>query len=423
MSSRELERVEVMGRVDSGNLKLKHAAELLELSYRQTKRLWRRYRKKGAEGLKHGHAGRSSNRGKPKKLRRRVLQLIQKKYSGSEETRFGPTLAAEHLAEEDGIVVDHETLRRWMLAEGLWSRQRKRKKHHQRRDRKAHFGELVQLDGSFHDWLEGRGARGCLMDMVDDATGRTMARLGKEETIWAAVGVLRAWLEQYGVPRALYTDWKNVYKRKATPAEQLRGQVPVTQFGRMCQKLGIKIIAASTPQAKGRVERGHGTHQDRLIKKLRRKGIASHEAANQYLQEQYLAEHNRRFAREAAEAEDYHRRKPPAWELRQVFRLETERAIGNDWVIRHHGRYLQLRPGQRYWGSRKSKALVCEWEDGSMAIYHQGEKMAFTELPEAPAKATPPRAAVAQMRVRRPAKQDHPWRQSYKSIQPALAMP
>ena len=148
------------------------------------------------------------------------------------------------------------------------------------------------------------------MNMVDDATSGTVARLGKEETIWAAVGVLRAWMEKYGVPRALYTDWKNVYKRKATPAEQLRGQVPVTQFGRMCQKLGIRIIAASTPQAKGRVERVHGVHQDRLIKKLRRKGIASYEAANQYLEEKYLAEHNRRFAQAATEPEDYHRRKP-----------------------------------------------------------------------------------------------------------------
>lgn len=422
MSSRELERVEVMGRVASGTLKLVHAAEMLELSYRQTKRLWRRYRKKGAEGLQHGHAGQASNRSKPKKLRRQVLQLIQKKYSGSEsEERFGPTLAAEHLGEEDGIVVDHETLRRWMLAAGLWSRQRKHKKHHQRRDRKAHFGELVQLDGSFHDWLEERGPGGCLMNMVDDATGRTEARLGKEETIWAAVGVLRGWMEQYGVPRALYTDWKNVYKRKATPAEQLRGQVPLTQFGRMCQKLGIKIIAASTPQAKGRVERGHGVHQDRLIKKLRRKGIASHEAANQYLQERYLAEHNRRFAREAAAAEDYHRRKPPAWELRQIFRLETERAIGSDWVVRHHGRYLQLRPGPRYRGSIRSKAVVCEWEDGSMAIYHHGEKMAFTELLERPATLIQPHLPVAPARARKPAKPDHPWRQSYKGMQATVA--
>src|SRR6202045_3141004 len=248
-----------------------------ELSYRQAKRVWRRYRQVGGKGLQHGNAGRASNRSKPLKLRRRVLNLIREKYSGSEEKRFGPTLAAEHLAEEDGIVLDHETLRLWMLAERLWSRQRKGKKHCQRRERKSHFGELVQLDGSFHDWLEGRGPRGCLMDMVDDATSRTQARLGKEEAIWAAAGGLGGWIEKYGVPRALYTDWKNVYKRKATPGEQLRGEVPVTQFGRMCQKLGIRIIAASSPQAKGRVERNHGTHQDRLIKKLRRKKICKHD--------------------------------------------------------------------------------------------------------------------------------------------------
>src|SRR5438105_10207098 len=129
------------------------------------------------------------------------LSLIRKKYSGSEEERFGPTLAAEHLAEEDGMVLDHDTLRLWMLQEGLWSRQRKRKKHRQRRERRRHFGELVQLDGSFHDWLEGRGAGGCLMDMVDDVTSQTQARMGKEETIWAAVGVLQAWIEKHGVPR------------------------------------------------------------------------------------------------------------------------------------------------------------------------------------------------------------------------------
>jgi hypothetical protein len=130
------------------------------------------------------------------------------------------------LSQEDGIVLDHETLRLWMLQEGLWSRQRKRKKHCQRRERKAHFGELVQLDGSFHDWLEDRGPRGCLMDMVDDATNHTLARMGKEETIWAAAGVLRAWIEKHGVPQTLYTDWKNVYKRKATPGEQAKSRSP-----------------------------------------------------------------------------------------------------------------------------------------------------------------------------------------------------
>src|SRR6267378_1439190 len=407
MSTRELERVEVRGRVGSGELKLKDAAAMLQLSYRQVKRLWRRYGEVGSPGLQHGNAGRASHRSKPAKFRRQVLRLIKQKYSGSEEERFGPRLAAEHLAEEDGIVIDHETLRRWMLAERLWSRQRKRKKHCQRRELKSHFGELVQLDGSFHDWLEGRGPRGCLMNMVDDATSTTQAHVGKEETIWAAAGVLRAWIEKYGVPRALYTDWKNVYKRKATPAEQLRGEVPATQFGRMCQRLGIRIIAASSPQAKGRVERIHGVHQDRLIKKLRRKKIESHEAANEYLEKEYLLEHNRRFARAAAKPEDYHGRKPTARELRQIFRLETERSISNDWVIRHEGRCLQLQPGQRHYGPTRSKALVCEWEDGTMAAYYRGERLAFTELQEPTQKASRPLApAVRTMVVRKP-KQDH----------------
>src|SRR6266567_8035589 len=397
--------------MSSGELKLSDAAEMLELSYRQAKRLWRRYRQVGGKGLKHGNTGQCSNRSKPLNLRRRVLKLVKKKYSGSEAERLGPTLAAEHLAEEDGVVIDHETLRRWMLEEGLWSRQRKRKQHCQRRERKSHFGELVQLDGSFHCWLEGRGPRGCLMNMVDDATGTTEARMGKEETIWAAAGVLRIWIEKYGVPRALYTDWKNVYKRKATSGEQLRGEVAVTQFGRMCQKLGIRIIAASSPQAKGRVERNHGTHQDRLIKKMRRKQIASYQAANQYLEQEYLPQHNRRFAREAAQAEDYHGRKPRARELQEIFRLETERTISNDWVIRHEGRWMQLHPRQRRYGPTQSKALVCEWEQGEIQVYYRGERIAFSELKEPMQKVVATRRpAIRAMVTNRPAS-EHPWRQ------------
>ncbi|HEY6352687.1 MAG TPA: ISNCY family transposase [Candidatus Angelobacter sp.] len=382
--------------------------------------VWRRYGKAGAKGLKHGNTGKPSNRSQPGKVRQRVLGLVQKKYWGEVGERFGPTLAAEHLAEEDGIEIDHETLRRWMLEAGLWSRQRRRKEHRQRRERKAHFGELVQMDGSFHEWFEGRGPRGCLMNRVDDATGTVEARMGKEETIWAAARVLQAWMEKYGTPRALYTDWKNVYKRKATPAEQLRGEVPVTQFGRMCQKLGIEIIAASSPQAKGRVERNHGVHQDRLVKKMRRQGMASYEAANAYLETEYLPQHNRRFTQAAAQAADYHGRKPSARELRQVFRLETERTIGNDWVIRHENRYLQLQPRQRRYGPTQGKALVCQWEDGTMEVYFRGEAIEFMELQERVRK--PPAPVVPAIRpvLVRKAKADHPWKRSYKTMRSAV---
>lgn len=424
MSSRELERVEVMGRVRNQSLKLVHAAEILRLSYRQVKRLWRVYQQAGAAGLKHEHAGKPSNRTKPKEFRRKVLGLVAKKYSGREEERFGPTLAAEHLAEEDGLLVDAETLRRWMLEAGLWTRQRKRQAFRKRRERKRHFGELVQLDGSFHAWLEGRGPEGCLMDMVDDATSTVLCRLGEQETIWAAVGVLRAWIGHYGVPQALYTDWKNVYKRQPTEAERLRGEVPLTQFGRMCQCLGIEVIAASSPQAKGRVERNHGTHQDRLVKKLRRKGLTSHAAVNDYLEREYLPEHNRRFARAASEPEDYHRRKPSASQLRKIFRLETERRISNDWVVRHHGHLLQLHPKHRHYGPTQAKALVCEWEDGTLEIYYRGERLAYQELVEPFRKragedrTNASHADPSFAKAHKP-KPDHPWRRAYSTRKPS----
>ena len=191
MSRRELRRVGVMARVKSGELKLEDAASLLNRSYRQVKRVWGRYQAEGAKGLKHRSAGGESNRKKPKKFREKVLRTIGQKYSGEVGERFGPTLAAEHLESEDQLVIHPETLRRWMLEEGLWSRTRKRQAHRQRRARKDHFGELVQMDGSFHEWFERRGPEACLMNLVDDATGTTLARLGEQETIWAAAGVLR----------------------------------------------------------------------------------------------------------------------------------------------------------------------------------------------------------------------------------------
>src|SRR4051812_4331245 len=180
----------------------------------------------GAAGLRHGSAGRVSNRATAARVRTRVLALVRRKYSGGVDERFGPTLAAEHLASEDGLTVDHETLRRWLLAAGLWSRQRKRSPYRQRRERKAHFGELVQMDGSFHAWFEDRGRHSCLLTLVDDATGRSLGQFGAQETIWAAVAVLRAWIDRYGIPRALYTDWKNVYVRVPNADERVTGAEP-----------------------------------------------------------------------------------------------------------------------------------------------------------------------------------------------------
>jgi len=366
--------------VKSKELKVVDAASLVGVSYRQAKRLWKRYREQGAKGLRHRGVGRASARAKPAGFRRGVLKLVREKYGAGEGERFGPTLAAEHLASEDGMRIDAETLRRWMLTEGLWSRRRKRKRYRQRRERRRHFGELVQMDGSFHDWLEQRGPGGCMMNMTDDATSEVELRLGEEETIWAAANTLRAWIEKHGVPQALYVDWKNVYKRAPTQREQLRGEEPVTQFGRMCEKLGIEIIAAGSPQAKGRVERNHGTHQDRLIKKMRRKKIGTHEQANLYLQQEYLPEHNRRFRSTAAEAQNYHHQAPSEAELREVFRLETERIIGHDWVVRCDNRLFQVQAQSRKYAPAQSKVVVCEWQDGTVEIEYRGRKLPWKEI-------------------------------------------
>jgi len=445
MSKRELGRVEVLARVRSRDLRVVDAAALLRVSYRQAKRLWKRYREEGAVGLKHRSAGRRSNRAHAEGFRRQVLGRVREKYGGPVGERFGPTLAAEHLASEDGLELDAETLRRWMRAEGLWSRERRRRRHRRRRQRQEHFGEMVQMDGSFHRWREERGPAGCLMDLVDDATNTTLARLGEEETIWAAAGALRAWIERYGVPLVLYVDWKNLYQRCATAQERLRGEEPITQFGRMCAQLGIEVIAASSPQAKGRVERMHGTHQDRLVKKLRRQAIDSHAQANAYLQAEYLLEHNRRFARPAAQAENYHRRTPCAAKLDKIFRLESERTISDDWVVRYDNRFFQLEPQSRHYAPARGKVQVCEWPEGRVDIEYRGCAVPWREIP-APARPSVPEArpAIEQATVPTPpiAKRkwvppaDHPWRQAARrgaerqasggitvATRPSLALP
>jgi len=378
LSKKELSRVEVMGRVKAHSLRLREAAELLELSYRQAKRIWARYRAGGAKALQHGNCGGGSNRAYTAKYRAAVLTRVKARYQD-----FGPTLASEHLGSDDGLEVHAEKLRRWLKEAGLWQRQRRRKPYRQRREAKAHFGELVQLDGSFHEWLEERGPRGCLMHMVDDATTKALGWFSAEETIWAAAGVLRRWIERYGVPQALYTDWKNIYVRPPNAGERMRGEPAVTQFGRMCAKLGIGIIAASSPQAKGRVERAHGTHQDRLVKKLRLAGIANYGQANAYLDEHYLTEHNRRYARPAAEAADYHRRRPTTRQLDEVFWLEEERVVSEDWVVRYNNRLLQLERQGRHWTPAKSRVLVRENETGEVAIHYRGQRLLFRELRQA----------------------------------------
>ena len=416
MSGKELQRVEILGRVKAGDLTQVEAAQLIHRSYRQAQRLYGRYCEQGPAGLVHGNVGCRSNRALAEGFREAVLELVREKYGGEEGPPFGPTLAAEHLEKDDGLAVNAGTLRRWMVAAGLWSRRRKRRQHRRRRERKEHFGELVQLDGSFAAWLERRGPRGCLMDMVDDATSITGSLLAEEETTWAAADVLWLWVEAYGIPQGLYTDWKNVYVREPTPKELLRGEVPLTAFGKMCAKLGIEIIAASSPQAKGRVERKHGVHQDRLIKELRLKGIASQEEANRFLQEEYLPDHNQRFAKPPAKSGDFHRPVPKRLDLRTVFCLEEERTVSNDWVVRYHNRWLQIQKQSRIYPPAKGKVTVSEWRDGSLHILYRGQAVGWEEIqrPSVEEESRPGvvRPAASGHRKGWKPGPDHPWRKA-----------
>jgi transposase len=405
MSEREIRRAGVLGRVKAGELSQKEAAAILRLSYRQVKRQYRRYEDEGSQGLVHRNAGRQSNHAKSEALRRRVLKIVREEYGGEPGDRLGPTLAAEHLGEDHGLQVDAETLRRWMLEAGLWSRDRKRKAYRQRRARRRHFGELVQMDGSYEAWLEDRAGRGCLINMVDDATSRGLGHFDQEETTWALADAYRAWVEKYGIARALYVDGKTVYGAWASPEQMERGEEPFSQFRRMCERLGTELILAGSAQAKGRVERAHGTHQDRLIKKLRLAGIHDYEAANRYLRTRYWPQHNRRFAVAPAEAVDFHEPVPAGMDLDAIFSLECERTVSEDWVVRYDNRFLQIetpevRPGE--------KVIIRIRRNGRMELWHAGKRLKWRACEQRPVKV----AAKRRSRNRKVAKPaaNHPWR-------------
>jgi transposase len=371
MSTKEVRRAAVFAQVKEGRVLLAVAARQLGVSYRQAKRLYARYKTRGHAGLRHGNVGRRSNRAWPAAEEQAVVALIRQHYGGAREgrgQRFGPTLVAEHLWTDHGRVVPVPTLRRWMLRAGLWDRLRRARPTHVRRPRRLAFGELLQLDGSFHDWFEARGPRPCLMSLVDDATGTLLARFAAEETTWAAVAVLEAWIREHGVPQALYTDAKTVYVREPTSQELAAGYPARTQFGQMCARLGIELITARSPQAKGRIERNHGTNQDRLVKKLRLQGIASIAAANEFLVGSYLADHNARFAQSSGTGVNAHTPAPRA--LAEIFALEETRQLGNDWVVRYHNRALQVTPTRaaRRHAAPGRRVLVRETEAGVVRI-------------------------------------------------------
>jgi hypothetical protein len=417
MSRKERSRLEVFARVRDGEITVVKAADLLSISTRQAFRLNRRYQEKGDEGLVHGLRGRVGNRRGKDSLRQAVLKLYREKYGD-----FGPTLAAEHLA-LGGREVDHETLRRWLLAEGLWSRHRGRSKHRSRRERRDCLGEMVQMDGSHHDWFEGRRSWCVLMVMIDDATGRTFARFFEGETTCAAFEVFGAYARKHGLPRSLYVDRDSIYRsdRQGTVEEELRAASPLTQFGRAMKRLEVELILANSPQAKGRVERMNGTLQDRLVKAMRLAGIRDIVSANRFLTEKFLAGLNRKFCVKAKSQTDLHRTLQTGVRLEEVLCFEESRVVQKDWCVAWRNRIFQLDHRHESLALAGRKVTVREKLDQSIQLLsQQGHKLHWRELSQRPERAGMKKPVVNNRRWIPPAK--HPWR-GVPRVKPAPAAP
>lgn len=413
MSEKERLRKSVFEAVLSGRISLWRASELLGLSYRQCKRSCKRFREEGDVGLVHRSRGRISNRRIDPAFKALVISRYQEVYEG-----FGATLAAEKLGEE-GLVVSPETLRRWLLGAGVLKRRRKRKGHRVRRERRRRFGELVQMDGSHHDWFGRSGGKACLINMVDDATGVTMSLMAEEETTRACMMQLWQWIENFGIPQALYTDRKSVFatNREPTLEEQLAGISPKTAFGKACDKLGIEIIEANSPQAKGRVERNHAVYQDRFVKELALQGVTTIEEANNVLARGFVDGLNKRFARPPASCEDGHLPLPADLDLADVFCFEETRIVQNDWVVRHDNIHYQIGSENKPLPKPKDKVLVRIRLDGSVHIIHKGKPLSYRVLVQEPVLQPSPKAErkVRPKKKAGPAKPQAPsatpWRQ------------
>jgi transposase len=403
MSTKERRRLTVMTAVQAGELSLAKGAAVMGVSYRQAKRIWKRYRKRGDAGLVHRARGRAGTRQIAPVERDRMVRRYRERYGD-----FGPTLAAEYLARE-GWVVDHETLRRWLLEEGLWQLSRGRQQHRAWRERKPCLGQMVQMDGSHHDWFEGRRDKAVLMVMIDDATNRSWARFAEQETTEACYDVFEQWAQRYGLPLSLYVDRDSIYRceREPTVAEQVADQEPQTQFKRAMEALGVELILAHSPQAKGRVERHNGLLQDRLVKALRLADIAEVEPANRFLEQQFLRDLNRRFAVPAASPADVHRTRPQ--NLNEVLSWEEDRVVRKDWTVVWEGRWFQIDREHENLSLANRSIIVRRLRTGQVQLLHEERKLRWKELPERPKTAVPVPRPMGRTTLVKPAP-DHPWR-------------
>ena len=375
MSYEELDRVSVIERMIERRLTQREAARMLGLTSRQVRRLRRTYERHGPGGLASKHRGRPSNRRLPSELRREALAIVRSRYEG-----FGPTLAHEKLAELHVLELSVETLRHWMTEDGLWiPRARREPRIQQPRHRRPCRGELVQIDGSDHEWFEERAGRCTLLVFVDDATGALMElRSCESESVFSYFAAMRSYLEQHGKPVALYSDKATIFRVNRKEPHSGAG---VTQFGRALSSLNIDILCANTPAAKGRVERAHLTLQDRLVKELRLRGISDVEAANAFAPE-FIADYNRRFARAPRSEHDAHRPLQPSDDLARIFSWQETRLVSKSLTLSYKRVLYVLDPTNAARAARKKRVRIEEREDGSLSFWHGEHDLLATAFPK-----------------------------------------
>ena len=400
----ELRYLHVIRKVLDKELKQREASEILCLSSRQIRRLVKRVGAEGDKGVIHKSRGRVSNRRISEEVRDKVIERYRSEYSD-----FGPRLASEKLWEREQVQVHEETLRRWLLESGDWKKRRKRRGHRRWRERKAHWGEMVQMDGSHHEWFEGRGPGCVLMGYIDDASGKVFGRFYEYEGTFPAMDSFKRYILKYGLPIRVYLDRHTTYKSTAKVSIQdvLDEEVPLSEFERALKELGVEVVHAYSPQAKGRVERLFGTLQDRLVKEMRLRGIQTIQEGNDFLR-QYLPVYNRRFSVRPLKPNNLHRPLPKGLELNSILCIKAERTLRNDFTVAYNRKLYQIEEK-----TKASKVMIHEHLDGSMKITYRDRPLRLKEITIRPMKQEKGPIKAGRKRPPIPSA-NHPWRKNFK---------
>jgi len=405
MSAKELNRVSVIQNLADGKITQIDAANITGLSTRQIRRLLTDVRTQGIIALVHRSRGKPSHAAKELTLKDKILTLCKTTYSG-----FGPTLASEMIEERDNLYIHPETLRLWFIEAGIEYNKRKSKQHRSWRLRKEHAGQMLQMDGSHHKWFRGIDREYVLMGYVDDARGRVFGHFYEYEGIMPAMDSFKRYIKHYGIPQSVYLDKHSTYKstKKLSLDDELNNQKSLTQFARALSELGVDIIYANSPQAKGRVERSFKTHQDRLIKQMSLEGIKTIKDANRFLHSYYIPKHNRKFSVKAKNKADLHTPIPKSIDLDRVFSVKSKATLRNDFTIQHNNKFYQILDT-----TRAREVTLEERLNGKLYIYDKNTQLEYKLIDKRPQK---PKTIYQPRKPRYVPPKDNPYRKQFKGF-------